>query len=131
MYWADKTADEIIKSGKYKPYHVDDMFTPSGFAHLGSLRGPLIHDLIYKALKHAGVNARFTYIFNDFDVIDGLPDELEESFSKYMGFPLRNVPSPEEGFSSFADYFAQDFKNVLKRLCPDFEIALKQQVIEN
>ncbi|MBI3289848.1 lysine--tRNA ligase [Candidatus Microgenomates bacterium] len=113
MYWADKVADEIINSGKYKPYIVDDMFTPSGFAHLGSLRGPLIHDLIYKAIKYTSAQARFTYVFNDFDVIDGLPDDLQKDFDKYLGFPLRNVPSPEEGFSSFADYFAQDFKNVL------------------
>ncbi|MBI2338683.1 lysine--tRNA ligase, partial [Candidatus Daviesbacteria bacterium] len=60
MYWADRVAKEIIGSGKYKPYWVDDMFTPSGFAHIGSLRGPLVHDFIYKALKRAGVKAKFT-----------------------------------------------------------------------
>ncbi len=90
------------------------MFTPSGFAHIGSLRGPLVHDLIYKALKHAGSDAKFTFVINDFDPIDGLPESLQKDFSKYMGFPLRNVPSPEEGFASFAAYFANDFKNVLK-----------------
>jgi len=114
MYWADKVAKEIIDSGKYKPYWVDDMFTPSGFAHLGSIRGPLVHDLIYKALLHAGQDVKFTYIFNDFDVIDGLPLELEKDFAKYLGFPLRHVPSPVDGFDSFADYFKNDFKEVLK-----------------
>lgn len=113
-YWADKVAKEIIDSGKFKPYWVDDMFTPSGFAHLGSLRGPLVHDLTYKALVHAGVEGKFSYVLNDFDVIDGLPKDLQKDFSKYLGFPLRNVPSPEKGFSSFADFFASDFKNVLK-----------------
>ncbi len=116
MYWADKVAKEIIDSGKFKPYLVDDMFTPSGFAHIGSLRGPLVHDLIYKALVHQNQQANFTYVFNDFDPIDGLPKYLEKSFSKYLGFPLRVAPSPEKGFSSFAEYFAQDFKNVLKSL---------------
>lgn len=115
MYWADKVAEEIINSGKYKPYHVDDMFTPSGFAHLGSLRGPLIHDLAFKALKHANVDTEFTYVFNDFDVIDGLPEEFQENFNQYLGFPLRNVPSPVDGFSSFAEYFTNDFKGVLER----------------
>ncbi len=126
MYWADRVAKEIIDSEKfkqslksslrsnYKPYLVDDMFTPSGFAHIGSLRGPLVHDLVYKALKHAGSDAKFTFVINDFDPIDGLPENLQKDFSKYMGFPLRNVPSPEEGFASFAAYFANDFKNVLK-----------------
>ncbi|MBI3109837.1 lysine--tRNA ligase [Candidatus Daviesbacteria bacterium] len=116
MYWADKVAKEIIDSGKFKPYWVDDMFTPSGFAHIGSLRGPLVHDLIYKALIHAGVDARFTYVFNDFDPIDGLPEELEKDFSKYLGFPLRTAPSPKPGFDSFAAYFENDFMDVLKSL---------------
>ena len=96
MYWADRVADEIIKSGKFKPYLVDDMFTPSGFAHIGSLRGPLVHDLIYKALKHGGIDVKFSFVFNDFDVIDGLPEDLQKDFKKYLGFPLRNTPSPKE-----------------------------------
>ncbi|MBI2019259.1 lysine--tRNA ligase [Candidatus Daviesbacteria bacterium] len=116
MYWADRVAKEIIDSGKFKPYWVDDMFTPSGFAHIGSLRGPLVHDLIYKALKHAGVEATFSFVINDFDPIDGLPEDLQKDFSKYLGFPLRQAPSPKEGFESFAAYFADDFKNVLASL---------------
>lgn len=122
MYWADKVAKKIIESGKYKPYLVDDMFTPSGFTHIGSLRGPVIHDLIFKALLHAGVNTRFTYIFNDFDPIDGLPEELIQDFSKYLGFPLRTAPSPKDGFSSFAHYFSSDMKETLKKLGVEPEI---------
>jgi len=67
MFWADRIAKQIIDSGQYKPYKVDDMFTPSGFAHIGSLRGPIVHDLIYRALKYAGQNVTFTYVFNDLE----------------------------------------------------------------
>lgn len=113
MYWADRVAKEIIDSGNFKPYWVDDMFTPSGFPHIGSLRGPLVHDLIFRALKHAGEEVKFTYVFNDFDTIDGLPDDLLKDFSKYLGFPLKNVPSPEPGYDSFADFFTKDLQKVL------------------
>ncbi|HVZ67190.1 MAG TPA: lysine--tRNA ligase [Patescibacteria group bacterium] len=116
MFWADRVAKEITDSGKYKPYWVDDMFTPSGFAHVGSLRGPLVHDMVYKGLVKVGQKAKWTYIMNDFDVIDGLPQELEKEFGKYMGVVLRMVPSPEKGFDSFADYFAKDFQRVLREL---------------
>ena len=54
MHWADKVAQEIIKSGKYKPYWVDDMKTPSGYAHIGSMMGPVVHSAIYRALKDLG-----------------------------------------------------------------------------
>jgi len=116
MHWADKIAKEVIDSKKYKPYWVDDMFTPSGYAHIGSLRGPLMHDFMNRALKDAEQKTEFTYVFNDFDTIDGLPLELSEKFSKYLGFPLRAAPSPEPGYESFAEYFTEDFKKVLADL---------------
>lgn len=115
MYWADKAVKDIIQSGKYQPYRVDDMFTPSGYAHIGSLRGPFVHDLVQKAIKMAGEEVSFTFVFNDFDPLDGIPPGLEH-LSEYLGFPLRKVPSPEGGFDSFADYFAKDFSGVLKSL---------------
>ncbi len=116
MYWADKVAKQIIESGKFKPFWVDDMFTPSGYPHIGSLRGPIVHDLIFKALKDQGVDAKFTFVINDFDPIDGLPPEMQDDFSQYMGLPLRNVPSPLEGYASFAAYFADDYKKSMKSL---------------
>lgn len=116
MFWADKVAKEIIDSGKFQPYWVDDMFTPSGYAHVGSLRGPLVHDMVYKALVDAGAEAKWTYIMNDFDPIDGLPKELEDDFADHLGVPLRMAPSPEKGYGSFADYFAKDFQKALRAL---------------
>lgn len=116
MFWADRISREIIESINFKPYWVDDMFTPSGYAHIGSLRGPLVHDLIYRALKDVKQDVTFTYVFNDFDPIDGLPPELLKMFHNYLGFPLRTAPSPGPGFSSFAEYFANDFKRVLENL---------------
>lgn len=91
------------------------MFTPSGFAHIGSLRGPLVHDMVYRALGHVHEPVTFTYVFNDFDPIDGLPPELA-SLSDELGKPLRTARSPEKGFESFADYFIKDFQQVLKSI---------------
>jgi len=116
MYWADKIAKEIISSGKYKPYWVDDMKTPSGFAHIGSLRGPIIHSLIYRAIRDAGKKAIFTFVINDFDPADELPSEYKDKLSGYLGFPLRKVPSPEEGFDSLGDFLADDLKKSMQSL---------------
>ncbi len=115
MFWSDRIAQEIIKSGKYQPYWVDDMFTPSGFAHIGSLRGPIVHDLVFRSLVDAKTKVRSTYIFNDFDPVDGLPPDLQRMASE-LGKPLRLARSPEEGFNSFADYFTHDFQEVLRSL---------------
>lgn len=116
MFWADKIAKKIIDSGEFKPYWVDDMFTPSGYAHIGSLRGPLVHDLIYRALLHAGVDAKYTYVLNDFDPVDGVPPEFDY-LNEYLGLPLKKTPAPKDsGFENFADFIASDMKNTLESL---------------
>jgi len=116
MFWSDKLAEKIIDSGDFKPYWVDDMFTPSGFAHIGSLRGPLVHDAVYRSLIDKNTNAKSTYVFNDFDPVDGLPPEYAESQKTSLGLPLRTAPSPEPGFDNFAHFFTDDFKKVLTQL---------------
>ncbi|HUW21080.1 MAG TPA: lysine--tRNA ligase, partial [Candidatus Bathyarchaeia archaeon] len=82
MFWPDRFASEIIKSGKYRPYHVDDMKTPSGRIHVGALRGVIVHDLIFKALKEKGKKVDYTWVFNDMDPMDAFPHYLPEKFKK-------------------------------------------------
>ncbi len=117
MHWADKLAKEIITSGKFKPYWVDDMKTPSGFAHIGSLRGPLIHSVIFRALKDATKEkVVYTFVFNDFDPADELPLEFKDELSEYLGFPLRKIPSPRKDFTSLGELLADDLKKVMVEL---------------
>jgi lysyl-tRNA synthetase class 1 len=116
MFWADEFAEKIIKSGKHQPYWVDDMKTPSGQVHVGALRGVVIHDLIYKALLRQKVKAVYSYVFNDMDPMDGFPHYLPESFKTHMGEPLYRIPSPEKGYQSLADCYANQFKEVFNQL---------------
>lgn len=112
MLWVDRIAKDLHG----KAHHIDDMFTPSGYAHMGSLRGPILHHVVYEVLKKRNDGTVFTYVFNDFDPIDGLPPALYEKFSQYFGWPLRLTPSPDPAYKSFAEYFAEDFRRVLESL---------------
>ena len=115
--WADKIAKTIIDSGKHTPYWVDDMKTPSGRIHVGSLRGVVIHDLVYKALLSAGQSATFTYVFEDHDPMDGLPVYLDQNkWSQYLGQPLFTVPSPEASARNFGEFFALEFQKVFNQI---------------
>ncbi len=116
MHWADKVTQEIISSGKFKPYWVDDMKTPSGFAHIGSMLGPVIHSAIYRALKDAGEEARLTYVFNDFDPADEFPAVLKNTLEGHQGKALKMVPSPDPKFDNLADYLADDLKKSIEYL---------------
>lgn len=116
MYWADKIAKEL-KKRNFPLEWVDDMKTPSGKIHVGALRGVIVHDLIYRALLDVGIKAKYTYVFDDSDPMDSLPVNLpQEKFGRFMGWPLNKIPSPEPGFSSFAEFYAQDFITVFGRL---------------
>lgn len=116
MFWADKVAQEL-KKRKLPLEWVDDMKTPSGRIHVGSLRGVVIHDLAYKSLIKVSVKAKYTYIFDDHDPMDALPTYLpKEKFEQYLGIPLFKVPSPEKGFENYAKYYALEFKNVFNEI---------------
>lgn len=116
MHWADKIAKEIVDSGRFTPFWVDDMKTPSGFAHVGSLMGPVLHSIIYRALKDTGKKATYTFVINDFDPVDGLSEELKKDFGKYMGYPLKTAPSPDPKYKNMADLYSTDFINSFRAL---------------
>lgn len=116
MIWADREAKRL-KERNFSQEWVDDMKTPSGRIHVGSLRGVIIHDMIYKALKELKVNVHFSYVFNDMDPMDALPSYLDKNqWERYMGYPLYKIPSPQKKYSSFASYFAYEFIEVFNNL---------------
>lgn len=116
MHWADKIANEIVKSGKYMPYWVDDMKTPSGYAHIGSVLGPVMHSAIYRSLRDLGKDAKLTYVFNDFDVADEFPPILQDVLDGHQGKALKMCPSPSPEFENLADFLADDLKKSIEYL---------------
>jgi lysyl-tRNA synthetase, class I len=112
MFWADKIAADAQENQV-----VNDSKTPSGRVHVGSLRGVVIHDVIHRALKHAGKPPKFLYGVDDFDALDTVPHYLDkEKFLPFLGFPLCNVPSPEDSSSDYAKYFMGEFLEVFEYL---------------
>jgi lysyl-tRNA synthetase class 1 len=112
MFWADK-----IAASSQGEQIVNDSKTPSGRVHVGSLRGVIIHDVIYRALKHAGKPVKFTYGVDDYDALDTVPQYLDrDKFSPYLGYPLCNVTSPGDNASDYAKYFMGEFLEVFDYL---------------
>lgn len=112
-YWADQIvaehpADEII---------INDSKTYSGSAHVGSLRGPVIHDVILRAAQDAGRSAKFYYGSDDYDALDAIPPSLSRDLYKpYLGKPLCAIPAPDGSDRSYAQYFYDEFMAVQNAL---------------
>ncbi|MBI4129582.1 hypothetical protein HY464_02725, partial [Candidatus Peregrinibacteria bacterium] len=102
MVWVDRIVGEIKerfaeKIAQGKQLVLRDEKTLSGRAHLGSLRGIVIHGLIAQVLQEQGIPSVFRFELNDFDPMDevpaSLPQELREKYREYMGEPLYKVPN--------------------------------------
>ena len=110
MFWADKLLENV--KGKQV---INDSWTPSGIVHMGSLKGPVIHDTLYKILKQKKSDVEFRYGFDDMDPIDGLPSDLMKTHEKYLGIPIYIAPSPD-GNGTFSDYYSNIMRSLFENL---------------
>jgi lysyl-tRNA synthetase class 1 len=114
MFWADKLIDTLNKD---QLHIINDSKTPSGRAHVGALRGVLIHDVMFRLLKEKGFNVRYTFGVDDYDPLDEIPYGKDEHYQQYLGMPLCNVPPPSgSSATDMADYYISEFFEVFKYL---------------
>ena len=112
MFWCDKLIENIEG-----PQTINDSKTPSGRAHVGALRGPLIHDAIFRSLKAKNVPVRYLFGVDDYDPVDEIPYGEAEHFEKYLGAPLCNVPPPPGSKATdMADHYISEFFAVFSEL---------------
>jgi len=112
MFWCD----ELVKDLQ-GPQVINDSKTPSGRAHVGALRGPLIHDAIFRTLKSRGIPVRYLFGVDDYDPVDEIPYGQTEHFEKYLGAPLCNTPAPAGSKATdMADHFIGESFSVFDEL---------------
>jgi lysyl-tRNA synthetase class 1 len=105
MDWADELAARV--SG---PQVVNDSKTPSGTVHVGSLRGPVILDVIVRALRANGLDTTLLYGVDDLDPMDAQSLLTPDAIEREMGRPLAHVPDPAgDCHPSYARHFASLF----------------------
>jgi lysyl-tRNA synthetase, class I len=105
MDWADELAASV--SG---PQVVNDSKTPSGTVHVGSLRGPVILDVIVRALRANGTPTTYLYGVDDMDAMDAQALLTPDAIERYMGVPLARIPDQEpDGHDSYARHHAGVF----------------------
>lgn len=112
MLWTDHIAREL-----HGPQLINDSKTPSGRAHIGALRGVLIHDAVFRAISDHGLPVRYTFGVDDYDPLDELPAGEKDFFKPYLGTPLCNVPPPPNSpASDIAEHYISEFFNIFREL---------------
>ncbi|ABA58093.1 lysyl-tRNA synthetase [Nitrosococcus oceani ATCC 19707] len=116
--WSEKIIEGLVG-----PQLINDSKTPSGRVHVGSLRGVLIHDALYRALRDKGTEATYQYGIDDYDPLDGLPADAAPSLQEYMGHPLCNIPAPAgSNATDLADHYISEFLAIFPELGVDAQV---------
>nr|VFK66786.1 MAG: lysyl-tRNA synthetase, class I [Candidatus Kentron sp. UNK]VFK72263.1 MAG: lysyl-tRNA synthetase, class I [Candidatus Kentron sp. UNK] len=111
--WTTKLINDL--KGEYQV--INDSKTPSGRVHVGSLRGVLIHDAVYRELKSRDLPGIYIYGIDDYDPMDGLPADASESVRQHMGKPLCDIPAPDgSDATDMADHYISEFLAVFEEL---------------
>ena len=124
MTWIDEILGRCPQ-----PVMINDSKTPSGIAHVGSLRGVLMHDALFREARERGLQARFTYGCDDMDPVDEIPHGTGQYFREHLGKPLCRAPAPP-GLpgDSMAQVYFDEFTSTFGPLGVDAEFYYMSEV---
>jgi lysyl-tRNA synthetase class 1 len=121
MFWVDEVLAQVPSN---TPQIINDSKTPSGRVHVGALRGVIIHDAIFRALRARGVEARYLYGVDDYDPVDEIPAGERVHVERYLGQPLCNVPPPAGSTApDMAEHYIREFFDVF-----DKQLGVKPEI---
>lgn len=125
VFWADKLAREILTRKRFryvdkpvptlKEYTVKTSASLSGVLHIGRLSDTIRGETVFRALKDAGVKARFIWVAEDMDPLRKVPKGVPKSYAEYLGLPVTDMPDPDGCHKSYAEHHKQAYLEVIER----------------
>lgn len=122
MQWLNKIVDELVEQNKDGEIIVSSGVSPSGAYHVGTLREVLTAEVVAREIRRRGRASKHIHVSDDLDVFRKVPAGLPESYAKYLGMPLCDIPSPNDADISYADYYVADLPKLAAVLKLDMEI---------
>ncbi len=113
LHWADAAAAKTVQA------HPDQAritvaagITPSGVVHIGNFREVITVDLVARALRDRGVDVRFLYSWDDFDVFRKVPLDApqQEVLQPQLGRSIADVPDPWGQHDCYASHHIDAFE---------------------
>lgn len=122
MNWLKNIADELERRHPDGELVVSSGVSPSGVYHLGTLREIMTAEGIARELRRRGRTARHIHVVDDLDVYRKVPAGIPETYQHYLGWPLCDIPAPDDSKDSYADYYLRDLYMAKDALHLDMEI---------
>ncbi|MBK8261545.1 MAG: lysine--tRNA ligase [Nannocystis sp.] len=124
-HWADHAAARTLAEHPGREvYTCAAGITPSGVVHVGNFREVITVDLVARALRDRGVQVRFIYSWDDFDVFRKVPAGMpkRELLESNLRRSIVDVPDPYGEHASYADHHIAAFESSIAPLgiAPEF-----------
>jgi len=123
LFWADQIANTVLGRKKFrylnKPIPRLNKFTVktsaslSGVLHIGRLSDTIRGESVFLALKDLGVKSEFIWVAEDMDPLRKVPKGIPESYTKYIGMPVTDIPDPDGCHNSYAEHHASEYMRVI------------------
>jgi len=123
-HWADNAAERTLRAHPGRTQvAVAAGITPSGVVHIGNFREVITVDLVARALRDRGVEVRFIYSWDDFDVLRKVPKDApqQDMLTEQLGRSIAAVPDPWGEHDSYASHHIAAFESGLPPLGIDPE----------
>lgn len=111
MHWSDEIVDSLRLRGKD---HVIATGTSiSGIPHVGNASDVIRGDCVRKALTQVGLKAELIWVSDDSDPFRKVPKGME-NLGDYLGFPVKDIPSPDGSDIGYVRHLVEPFIADLK-----------------
>ncbi|MGH4017798.1 MAG: lysine--tRNA ligase [Pseudonocardiaceae bacterium] len=118
--WMDRLADEIVERSELAMPGTTVVcasgISPSGPIHMGNLREVVTTHFVVEALRRRDVEAVHLHSWDDYDRLRKVPSGVDDSYQRYVGMPLSEVPDPWGQTDSYASHFIEEFTVALDAL---------------
>jgi lysyl-tRNA synthetase class 1 len=112
-HWADVAAAKTLAAHPdVQRITVAAGITPSGVVHIGNFREVMTVDLVARALRDRGVEVRFVYSWDDFDVFRKVPADApaQDELTQQLGRSIADVPDPWGEHDCYASHHIAKFE---------------------
>jgi len=118
--WYDKVASEIIerehKLGRNLDLiRVESGVAASGIPHIGSLGEVARNYAVSLAIQEQGYKSEFIVFSDNKDGLRKVPAGLPRSLSKYLGYPVTDIPDPFKCHKSYGDHMVSLLLDALEK----------------
>ena len=129
-HWADRVAADSREDAR-SPV-ISTGISPSGEIHIGNMREVITGDAVYRALRDAGVAARFNYVADNFDPLRRVYPFLDaERYAPLVGRPLSEIPCPGQCHDSYSEHYLEPFMDALRELHVEVEVERADQMYKS